>query len=253
MFKRGGRGQITLYAIIFVVLIAGIALFFIARQKGIISPPAKELEVQGYIQQCIEDSANEAIDRISIHGGLLEPEPFVMFNNINVTYLCYTDNPYARCINQHPLLEHSIENQITDYLKPRLEDCGKTLKLGLEKKGETFEIKGNPIITTTLLPSLVSINVTWKMTERKGTETTNYEAFESTFSNPIYDFVIISKTIVASEIAYHDFETIDYMKIHRSIVIQVNKVNRDKIYLMTHSASQKKFNFAVRSYIPAGF
>jgi len=152
--KRDKRAQLALFVIVAVVIVSAIFLFFALKPE--LSPFKQEQEPSGYIEKCMRDSASEALDILSTQGGSLTPTGFVLYNSNQISYLCYTSDYYSRCINQQPMLKYSVESEITDYIKPKVQQCIANLKQQYEQKGYQVE-SGVMKLQTTLQPYSIQV------------------------------------------------------------------------------------------------
>ncbi len=244
------RAQVALFVIIAIVLVAVIVLLVFLKPEIKVAP--KVTEPQGYIEKCIKDASSEAIDLIGLRGGSLEPYNYANYAGNRVSYLCYSDYDYAKCVNQQPMLKYSIENEITSYSMPKVQNCISQLKSQLEKMGYSVTV-GSLSLTTSLQPKKVIVDAYLPLTITKE-ETKTFDKFESVVLSPIYDQAMLAQDIVNSEINYGDFEQLSYMLYHQNMDIDKKMVDENNIYILTDRGSGKQFIFAIRNYVmPAGF
>ena len=249
-FKSGKKAQTALFVIIAVVIVAGVALFFFLKPGINILP--KVTEPQGYLENCIKEAASDALNILGSQGGFLNSFNYVNYDGSNVSYLCYTDSYYTKCVNQQPMLKSNIESEITNYVLLKVQKCAAELKSQLEKKGYSVTT-GSLSLSTTLQPKKVVIDVSMPLTISKE-ETKTFGKFQSILLSPIYEQSMLAQDIVNSEISYGDFEQLSYMLYHQETDIEKKMVGDDTIYTLEDRASGKKFLFAIRNYVlPAGF
>lgn len=146
------KAQITIFMIIGIVLLFSSALFFhmkntITSYKPISKPTIESvpLEIQPfqrYITNCLETTAYEAITKISLGGGYINPEEeLVYFPNLpdrtelinfglkKVPLWSYYYDPGAYVDNKRPDLyqnqkgDDSMESQIETYVESNLKSC----------------------------------------------------------------------------------------------------------------------------------
>ncbi len=244
------RAQVTLFVIIAIAIVAGVLL--LVSLKPELNPLAKEPEPSGYIEKCMRDSASEALSILSTQGGTLNPTGFVLFDNNKVAYLCYTSDYYSKCMNQEPMLKYSVESEITDYIKPKIQQCISNLKQQYQKKGYTVET-GVMQLKTTLQPKKVVVDLSMPLTLKKE-ESKRYENFEAIILHPIYEHIMLSQEIVNSETHYGDFDQLSYMLYNPGTSIDKKSQGENTVYILRDIVSGKRFMFAVRSYVmPPGF
>ncbi len=95
--KRGIRGQLTIFIIISVLIIASVGLFFIFR--GNLQIPGKPVspettQIQNFVQECLEEVSESAVFDIAERGGYEDPSkisstivfntPYYIKNNKNI-------------------------------------------------------------------------------------------------------------------------------------------------------------------------
>ncbi len=247
------RGQVTIFIIIALIIVVAIALIFVIFRKPAISVSPSE-NPESYIEKCTKEAAEEAIDILSGQGGDISPEGSVMYNGKKITYLCYNANFYLPCINQRPMLIEHIENEITDYIKPKVQECFSGLRSELEKKG--YQVKlGSMNLTTKLQAKKVTITIDRKTEMTKNEETKKFDRFTAQASSPIYDLGKIAMEISNQEAHYCNFDILGFMIIYPEYNAEKFRTgNSDTIYTLKEIASGKEFKFAVRSCaMPAGF
>ena len=85
------KGQLAIWVIIAIFLVASIVLFFFIERR--VSVPAEvgagEVNPKQFIDKCVRKHANEAVDIMLPQGGFIKPEHAKLYKNINVSYLCY--------------------------------------------------------------------------------------------------------------------------------------------------------------------
>ena len=116
MFKRGWinnkRGQVTIFIIIGILIVAGVVLFFVLRPEIDITKEKAIKKPQTYIHSCIKPELEKVVNKISLQGGSLEPSPSTVYRGEKIAYLCYVDVPYYECIVQQPFLKTHIKKEI---------------------------------------------------------------------------------------------------------------------------------------------
>jgi len=239
------RAQVTLFVIIAIVIVAGVLL--LVSLKPELNPLAKELEPSGYIETCMRDSASEALNILSTQGGTLNPTGFVLFDNNRVAYLCYTSDYYSKCMNQKPMLKYSVESEITDYIGPKMQQCIANLKQQYQNRGYQAD-SGLMKLQTTIQPKKVIIKMEMPLTITKE-ESKRYENFEAIILHPIYEHIMLSQDIVNSEARVGDFDQLSYMLYHPETSIDKKSQGENIVYILRDIISDKRFMFAVRSYV----
>ena len=111
--KRGvfdmRRGQVTIFVILAIVIIAVVVVIFAFPQVNIFS---SSVNPGAYLKSCIEPEINKIKDTLSVQGGYSSPTNYAMYKDLKLQYLCYTSEWYKTCVMQDPLLKQSIEREI---------------------------------------------------------------------------------------------------------------------------------------------
>lgn len=253
ILKMNSRGQVTIFIIIALILVVITAMIFIA-----ISPPKPGISVEkaphSTIELCAKKAVEEAIKKIEINGGDIDTSFSVMYNNINRSYLCYTNQYYKPCVNQRPKLIEHIQDEITNYITPRVSDCFDSLKTELDKRYQTIEM-GEMKITTRLSPGEVLVNIDRKFKMSNGETSKEFDNYKMALVHPMYDLAKITAEITNQEAQYCTFNTAGFMTIYPEYDITRFKTgNSDTMYIVKDRRSGEEFNFAIRSCVmPPGF
>src|SRR3989344_1256141 len=191
--KKGGekliknkKGQLTIFIIIGILLIAGILIFFLFRM-GIITETligGEEINPNAFLSSCLEPKVKESVKIISSQGGFIS-NPLnrtFRFNDettfTDISYLCYNQNYYLPCINQQPILVKHIEKEIKNDISDDVGECFDELALSLQNQNyevdadyRDFEIE--------LKSKKVDIIMNSGLSLTKRGETLRYEGFKS--------------------------------------------------------------------------
>lgn len=243
------RAQITIFIII-AILLAAIALlfFFWSDLKGIFVSVSPET----YLQNCMKQYGGEALPIIEARGGSINPENFVLYNDEKVEYLCYINENYKTCVMQQPLLKEHIEEQIASYMQPRMEQCMKSFENEYEAKG--YSINYNNIkMKVELSPDKMKMIMNNSLSiSQEGVST--FDNFAYSIPTKLYDFSMITLSILNWEARYGNSETTIYMNYYPDL--RLEKIRREdgtKIYILTDRETEESFTFATRSLAwPAG-
>jgi len=255
------KGQMTIFIIAGVAIIALIALFLLAR-SGIIPGTGGSVgqDPQGILDSCLEKPIQEAIDKISFQGGYTEPKLYRTFQfkedkeAHNIAYLCYNQNYYYPCINQEPMLIQHAKDEIKNYISGDVTKCFNELVKNLEKKGYEVNSNGALNFEVNLMPKKVEVDIRKSLVLSKSGETSNYQTFKVVVQDRIYDLLIVSQEIVSQEARFCNFEQLGYMLLYTQFSIDKFRTgDSTTIYTVEDRQSQEKFRFAVRScVIPPG-
>ncbi|MEK6936209.1 MAG: hypothetical protein AABW67_05455, partial [Nanoarchaeota archaeon] len=205
-----------------------------------------EQNPQAYIDSCVKENVEEALGILMPNGGDITPQGGFIYKNIERKYLCYTSVNYDTCVNQEPLLVEHIQDEITNYISPKVEACFQKLKSQL---GKTYEIEMSEMNITTKLQTkqvIVKINREFKMT--KGESSKTISEFKSVIINPVYDLAKIAIEIASQESKYCNFEILGFMMTYPQYSVDKFKTHdSNSVYTIREILSNKNFIFAVRS------
>ena len=131
---RDKKGQVTIFIIIAIVIVASIALYFSLNGKFIEKEMSKELTpAYNYFLSCIEDETQRAALLIGSQGGYIEVPEFspgseYMPFSSQLDFLG-TPIPYWYYVSGNGIVKQQVpskiemESQLEDYLKARVLEC----------------------------------------------------------------------------------------------------------------------------------
>lgn len=247
--KKQKRGQLTIFIIIAIVIVAVLLILFFPKIKILISGPV----AADYVKQCTEDATKEVLEKVVVQGGSLNPENFILYEGNKVDYVCYTNEYYKRCTMQKPFLKQDIEKEIISYIEPKVKTCINNLKAELESKGSQVSL-GSVKVETSIVPNSILITINAPMTVTKG-EVSKYEKFKVDVKSKLYNLIMISSSIANYEARYGDSDSLTYMLYYPDIKIEKKQQSEGStIYILTDKETNEKFIFASRSLAwPAGY
>ena len=251
--RWNNQGQVTIFIIIALIIVVVMAMIFIST--GTYKPTINvEKAPHSTIELCAKKAVEEAIKKIEINGGDINTGFSVRYNDINRTYLCYTNQYYSRCVNQRPKLIEHIQDEITNYITPQISDCFDSLKTELDKRYQNIEM-GDMKVTTTLSPREVLVNIDRKFKMSNGENSKEFDNYKVAIVDPIYDLAKIAAEITNQEAQYCNFDTTGFMTIYHDYDITKFKTgNSDTMYIVKDRRTGEEFNFAIRSCVmPPGF
>ena len=248
---RNKKGQITIFIIIAVLLVAVIALFFVIAGKSpidVIKPSMPN--PQENIEKCVKDSTLEAVAIMMPQAGYISPENYKLYNNNKVQYLCYTNKFYYPCINQEPMYIQHLEEEIKNYIKPKIETCFYNLKRTYQERNYVVEV-GAGDININLVQKQIEVDVNKGLKISKNEETRNYEKFKVKIISPLYDLAIVAQEITNQEAKFCYFEYLGFSLLYPTISIDKKQVGSEetvsKIYSIRDKISGKELLIAIRS------
>ena len=254
------RGQVAIWVIIGVVLVASIILFFLLSPSSKLLKPAESdvsFDVQSFMDSCATEAVNEAVDLMLPHGGFIQPKNTVFFDNQEVEYLCFNRLSFDPCINQHPALINEVKQEIKEYITPKIEGCFDEMKVEFERRGgERVSFNSGLNVKVGLAEDKVILDIEKSVTIEKQGETRRFESLKTVVANPIYGFVVTATEIVSQESTFCYFEYVGYSFFYPRYKIKTYELSRPTtIYTIEDKNSGKIMNFAVRScaITPGGF
>lgn len=211
-----------------------------------------------FLENCLEDSIKEAVNLISINGGHINPELTKEFKFDeeelkNISYLCYNQNDYEKCVNQEPMFFEHLKDEIKEYIQEDIKDCFDNLAFSLDKEGfvvvpdyNGFEVNFDE--------KKVDININGKIILTKAGKTLTQENFLVSVLTNLYGLAIVVQEIVNKEAEECNFDYSEFILLYPNFQIKKTKVlDNSIIYQVTHKESLEKFRFAIRGcVIPAG-
>jgi len=244
------RGQVTIFIIIALVLVAAILIYvFMRGNLGSVIPGYSSAENPlTYISECVEDSFREIIPPILAQGGYSDPQLHINFEGEKVAYLCYTSSLYVKCINQNPLYIQHLENEIEVAMSDRIESCFSTMKDDYERKGNQVEMDEMDNLDVSLEDRQVVMTMDRGVTIKRGDEIKTYNEFKSKINSPVYNLARVAQEIVAQESNFCYSEFRGYQLINPWVKIEKNDLRgQSKVYEITDKNTMTKLNIAVRS------
>jgi hypothetical protein len=251
------RGQAMIWVIVALVLVAIIILFFLYR--GQVTVPTLRGSVaedpRAYVGSCVKKNVNDVVDIILPQGGFVSPLHSKLYNDINVSYLCYNRGNYNPCINEHPLLLSEMEGQIKRYIEPEIERCFEDYKFEMDKRQVIVNLGPSTGVEVNLGPGNVYVDIMREMIIKENEETRRLDEFNFEILNPIYNLGRVAMEITSQEAEYCNFEHVGYMILYPEFRISVFPMSDStKIYSIIDKNSEMLMNIAIRSCaIPPGF
>jgi hypothetical protein len=244
------RGQLAIIVIMALVIVAVIVVFFAFPQVNLLG--GGDVNPSSFLRTCIESDVNEFVEVLSTQGGYLEPDNYILYQDMQVQYLCYTSEDYKPCVVQQPLLVNHIENEIKIQVEQRARTCVNDLKDRYEKQGYTVQTTpGN--VEVDIVPGSINIEFDSPMTVTKES-TQSFQKFSVGIDSQIYDLLLTAVSIIQFESTYGDSETTLYINYYPDL--RIDKIKRDEgtIYKLSNVLTQESFTFATRSLMwPQGY
>ena len=254
------RGQVTIFIIMGVILVSAIFLFFIFRGQTQTETTSKiEKNPESFLESCIEDKVKEAIEFISLRGGYVDNDLNINFKfenetAYNISYLCYNQRDYLKCINQKPTFMNDLRGEIKKYISQDVENCFNEIQSSLTKEGYKVNIDYRDF-EVELLPKRIIIQTDSEIQIQKTGETTKQEDFKIKVASRLYELSFIIQELVNQEARFCYSENLGIMLVYPEFLIEKFRTgDSTMIYTVEHKDSKEKFRFAVKGCtIPPGF
>jgi len=251
--NRGRKGQIAIFVIIALILVVSILGIFAflnspLNKTGAIANPT------GFISECVEEAGEEALEIIGIHGGYIEaPELSMFYDDGDIAYLCYVEGERKLCVNKEPMLATKIEQEINDYITPRIENCFESLENSLSRYNPEL---GEMNLKVEVIPNNVLIKIDRRLSFVRNEQPQNFEVFDVSIPSPMFDFSRITLDIINDELNCQcgvescNADIIDLASKNRDFDIEkfVTSGN-EEAYKLREVISEKEFTFAIRNCI----
>lgn len=239
------RGQLGLFVIIALVIVAIVLVFLLSPYSQL---PGREdtATPQQYLASCLETEIRPLLEEFALQGGYSEPVGFIVYNESKLPYLCYTSEYYKPCVIQQSDIIRNFEKSLNEALGEEARRC-------TEQFEEEFESRGYSISRTTssvnvsFVPGKLQVQIIAPMTVSRDVSRT-YQSFDLSYESEMYDLTAIATSILDFESTYGDSETTDYLRFYPDLKIQKTKLSEgSKIYRISNVVSKEEFAFATRS------
>ena len=243
------RGQATVFAIVGIVIIILVALFFFLRNEFgfFVSPTTflseKSQPIEDNLRGCVNEATRDALDIFSKQGGDFSPGNYRFYESRAVKYYCTNLPETEQCLNVMPSFGELIST-LNNRIQTDVNNC---VDKDLVKSGLGYDIKAGEITTTVsasgsglVVRSDYDVNIT------KGENSYSVNDIAVNYDAPIEDLYAVAVDIVNSEAQVGFFEQLLYMVGKRGqYIINLDKPYPDKIYKITKKDSDFEFWFAV--------
>lgn len=256
IFSKSKKGQVTIFIILALIIVVVIAIILLLLMKtNPIVQVFDENNPQGSIESCTRQAVEDAIERISENGGDIVPGFSLSYRNDNIVYECFSSDFYKPCSFQRTLLVEHMQDEITNFITPKINDCFSKLLMRLQESSTSVQTSGNADVYTRLYPKHVEIKIKKNFQITKGDRTISFNNFKVDIVNPLYDFADIAREIGNQQARYCYFDSLGYMILNPSFDINETITgDYDKIYVLTERSTNLKYQFAIRSCpLPPGF
>jgi hypothetical protein len=248
------KAQITVFAIVAIILIGIIALVFVLFNRGIDLPGSRgQQESTQVLEQCVNEAVAEAVDRIILNVGLVDKTGLTKeFEYEQVPYLCYTGLYYARCTPQSPILIRFLKQEIIDFITPEVDKCFQNVKTDLESRNYEISLGDLESIDVEILPGKIRTNIVKEYRETRADETRSFSDFEFVYPSPLYILDFVTHEIVSQEATICNSDYVELMRLNPQIEISKFQTGDGvKIYEVKDKDTEQGWRFAIRSCVLA--
>lgn len=250
------KGQIAIWVILGVVLIASFIIFFaIDRLPEIIKPSEKAgvFDLQSLLDQCTSKTVLEAVDIMLPQGGFLQPKNTIKYYGKNIEYLCYTSEYYEPCTQQHPVPLKEMKDEIKNYILQPINRCFSEIDTEVQRRGGRINYKSNYDVFVDWGPNTINIKIKRDATIEQLGEKRKFDEFNVDVKSPAYNLAE-----VANEIAKQEgnpkrcyFEPVGYSLLYNRFNITVYNQFQDgtKVYTIQDKDSKEFMRVATRSCV----
>jgi hypothetical protein len=254
------KGQVTIFVVIAIVIVAALIIFFavtdVGRQTIQSFVDTGDFDVRGSIESCIEENEDfqTSVTNILEQGGGLEPEFSYLFEDVEVSYLCYTNEYYDTCVNQEPLLLSKVESEILKVVSPIVDSCIQNANEDLKSRGYKIT-PGTHSVSVDTIPSNIIIQIDYPLTISKGDNVRKFSGFQVRKESEAYHLVTLATSIINFEARYGESDPNTYMALYpQTKVEKLKQGDGTTIYKVSNRETEESFNFAVRSLVfPPGY
>lgn len=247
------RGQITIFIVVAILIVAGVALFFTISKGVNITGGEETKNPEAFIQNCLENKIEEGIELVSLQGGSVEPEHPYLYQGNEIEYHCYTNENFKGCGVQIPFPKKHIEEELLDYITLTVNNCFDSLKESFESRNYNINVKKQGDIKLDILPKRVLTTINYEVSMSKGDDYEKYESFDVVVNNNLYEMLAIVSDIIDFETMVGDADPMKYMSLYPDLKVEkIVRGDGTNIYILTDRNREDKFQFAVRSFVQSG-
>ena len=255
------RGQMTMFIVIAILIISGIALLIFFNKGTPLIGSHQEINKKEFLESCVEEEVKNTLEIIGLQGGYFSESKIMTksyssgstYGQKNIAVLCYNKNYFDPCINQDPMLIQHLNDEIKKGISKTVKDCFDALTLSLENQGFEVQTKYNGF-DVQLLPEKLKLDIKGEITISQTGSTTKEKDFEILFRTRLYDIAIVAQNIINQEASTCSFDHSGFMLYFKEFSIdKIRTSDSFDIFAVKSKDSYEIFNFALRGcVIPPG-
>ncbi len=220
------KGQLMIFVIIAIVIVTGIIIYFLVREKIIIDEiPAELRPVFNYYENCIEQEAREAVNLAGSQGGFVEIPAYIPgseyapfssqlnFLGFPVPYWYYISG--NGIIKEQAPRKSDIEKEIANYIGERVRECDFG---SFNNQGFIVEL-GNAEVDVEIDDNKVDVNVDSNLAVSRGEVSGRKEGHYIRIDSKLGKFYNIAKRIYEKEKkdAIFDVYGVDVLRLYAPV------------------------------------
>lgn len=244
------RGQITIFVILGIVIVALIVLAISLRREILVPVHRTDIDsslmrLRNHVEDCIRSSGENYIERIALQGGYLSPGEgsYRFWNDTPVSYLCY-NQMYSNICTNRLLTLNTMETQLADAIKQDLITC-----IDLSSFETDFDVKttGEMRTNVDILQSRVLLQLEYTITLESEDDTRTAKIYNVAIDRPLGELYDVAMDIIDAHTSIGSFDTLTYMlsKIGR-YTIYLSKPYPDELYVIKLREHPFRFQMAVQ-------
>jgi len=246
------KAQITIFAILAILIIAAIALIFTLYQRNFDDRVrSQQEESEEFLDQCINEHVESAIEKITGNIGALGGDKLHFeYQYRNITYLCYTGLPLSRCTIQIPALISKINQEIEEAIEPEINNCFNALKEDLESKSHSVTMGDDFDFEVNLISGRVRTHITREFTQEKSGDVKTFTEFDISYITDLYNVALVINEIVSQEAEFCNSDYLDLMRVNKNIrITKINTGDFNKVYTVSNENTGDVWEFAIRNCV----
>ncbi len=189
MEKRNNLGQVTIFIIIAVLIVASVALFFTLR--GTLQEESYPVEVESFtmgVEDCIGEVTINCLQYNSERGGYFDvPDPNKDFLKIKIPFYWHSEKSYF-------LSKKTLESEFSKCLENNLPHCVEKLNLS------GYRIRfGNISVYSVFSEGSLFLEINYPMTLKKGESVSKLDSFSYDFKTNFYSHYLLAEKILEEQ------------------------------------------------------
>ncbi len=244
------RGQVSVFVIIGIVAIAAVIFVFLLfrgfqEKAREVTNPQEYLksqigDIKKVLNNCIEDKTKEALNKISLQGGHLNPIKYTNYYGNKVSFLCYKIKDNEDCYNMM-FTRSEISDEIKPYLETNIKKC---MNDGLNAfRDKDYKLtSGSFSFDLEFNDEVLLVNVIYPITLTKGKIIQVQDRFSKQTKTNFWKFSNLASEIVSYEARGENYDVAEespknlYFEIGRTgiengnLYTLVSRLNKNEVF-----------------------